>query len=429
MTFRRELRTILDVAVPVIIAELGWMFMGVVDAMMVGRLGPIALGAVSLGNAAFDVAAIFGIGLVLGLDTKVSQAFGAGRDEECDRWLWQGVYLAIFATPLLMLAVVASVPIMGFANVNRPVLFEAVPYLNALNWSILPLLLYSAIRRYLQGITRLKPVVFALVSANLVNVAGNYLLIEPFGLAGVGWSTCLSRIYMFAVLIGYTYVYKREAFHRVSKPIVVEIRELLRLGAPAAGQILLEVGVFATATTLAGRLNAESIAAHHVVLMIAGTTFMVPLGMSSAGAVLVGQAIGRGAPREAKRAGWHTIGLAAAFMSVMAIVLLAVPGPFLGAFTKNSEVLALATQLLFAAAVFQIFDGIQVTSTGVLRGAGNTKTPMFANLMAHWLVGLPTGYFLCFSLGFGVYGLWLGLSTGLILTALLLSFVWWRQHV
>lgn len=429
MTFRRELRTILDVAVPVIIAELGWMFMGVVDAMMVGRLGPTALGAVSLGNAAFDVAAIFGIGLVLGLDTKVSQAFGAGRDEECDRWLWQGVYLAIFATPLLMLAVAASVPVMRLADVNKPVLHEAVPYLNPLNWSVLPLLLYSAVRRYLQGITRLKPVVFALVSANLVNVAGNYLLIGPFGLAGVGWSTCLSRIYMFAVLIGYTYLYKKEAFRRLSKPVADEIRELLRLGAPAAGQILLEVGVFATATTLAGRLNAESIAAHHVVLMIAGTTFMVPLGMSSAGAVLVGQAIGRGAPREAKRAGWHTIGLAAAFMSVMAVVLLAAPGPFLGAFTKNTEVLALATQLLFAAAIFQIFDGIQVTSTGVLRGAGNTRTPMFANLMAHWLVGLPTGYFLCFSLGFGVYGLWLGLSAGLIITALLLSFVWWRQHV
>src|SRR5687768_7584312 len=131
MTFRKELRTILDVAVPVIVAELGWMFMGVVDAMMVGPLGPTALGAVSLGNAMFDVAAICGIGLVLGLDTVVSQAFGAGREEECDRWLWQGVYVAVFATPLLMLGVLASVPIMQMADVNKPVLHEALPYMNA----------------------------------------------------------------------------------------------------------------------------------------------------------------------------------------------------------------------------------------------------------------------------------------------------------
>lgn len=183
MTFRKELRTVLDLALPVIIAELGWMFMGVVDAMMVGPLGPAALGAVSLGNAMFDVAAICGIGLLLGLDTVVSQAFGAGREDECDRWLWQGVHLAVIATPVMMLGVAASVPIMRLADVNKPVLHEAVPYLNALNWSILPLLLYGAFRRYLQGISRVKPVMFALVTANLVNVAGNYMLIGPFGIA------------------------------------------------------------------------------------------------------------------------------------------------------------------------------------------------------------------------------------------------------
>ena len=156
---------------------------------------------------------------------------------------------------------------------------------------------------------------------------------------------------------------------------------------------------------------------------------MVPLGLSSAGAVLVGQAIGRGDPVDAKRVGWHTVGLGAVFMSLMGAALLSAPGPMLGAFTRNTEVLAIATELTFAAALFQIFDGVQVTSTGVLRGAGNTKTPMYANLMAHWLVGLPTGYLLCFQFGYGVYGLWLGLLTGLTLVAVLLLFVWSRQRV
>jgi multidrug resistance protein, MATE family len=204
---------------------------------------------------------------------------------------------------------------------------------------------------------------------------------------------------------------------------------LLRLGLPAAGQILLEVGVFATATTLAGRLTPESIAAHHIVLNIAGTTFMVPLGMSSAGAVMVGQAIGSGEPARARRAGWMTIASAAVFMSAAAATLLLWPGAILGAFTRNTDVLAMASQLLFAAAAFQIFDGVQVTATGVLRGSGNTKTPMFANLVAHWLLGLPAGYFLCFALGLGVVGIWIGLSAGLIAVAGLLLYVWSRAPV
>lgn len=189
------------------------------------------------------------------------------------------------------------------------------------------------------------------------------------------------------------------------------------------------MGVFATATTLAGKLTPEALAAHHVVLNIAGTTFMVPLGMSSAGAVIVGQAIGAGEPHRARRAGWMTIATGALFMSAAAAALLLWPDHILGAFTRNTEVLSIAGQLLFAVAAFQIFDGVQVTATGVLRGSGNTKTPMFANLVAHWLLGLPAGFFLCFALGLGVLGIWIGLSAGLVAVACLLLVVWSRTPV
>jgi MATE family multidrug resistance protein len=156
---------------------------------------------------------------------------------------------------------------------------------------------------------------------------------------------------------------------------------------------------------------------------------MVPLGISTAGAVIVGQSIGAGEFQRATRSGWLTIALAAGFMTVVAFVLLIWPAFILGMFTSNTEVLKLAAQLLFAAALFQIFDGVQVTATGVLRGAGNTRTPMLVNLMAHWLLGLPVGYTLCFLLGLGVFGLWLGLSAGLIVVAALLLFVWSRTRV
>jgi MATE family multidrug resistance protein len=396
---------------------------------MVGHLGPTAIAAVSLGNAMFDVAGIFGIGLVLGLDTVVSQAYGAGQQTECDRWLWQGCFLALAATPVLMALIALSVPLMRAVGVQPGVLFEAEPYVKPMNWSLGPLLAYAVFRRYLQGTGRMKPVMFALLSANAVNALGNRLLVTRFGVEGVGWATFGARVYMAGVLASYTFLREPAVLRHLPRPGWNQIRTLLHLGLPAAGQILLEVGVFASATVLAGKLAAESLAAHHVVLMIAGTTFMVPLGISSAGAVAVGHAIGRRDPHAAKRAGWIAIALAASFMAVMILVIVSAPQALLRIFTRNTDVLAIAVPLLFVAAVFQISDGIQVTATGVLRGAGDTRTPMYANLVAHWVVGLPVGYLLCFSFGLGVVGLWMGLSAGLIVAGSVLLLVWRRVRL
>lgn len=424
-----EIRSIVRLAWPVILAELGWMFMGVVDTIMVGHRGPLAIAAVSLGNAMFDVIGLCGIGLVLGLDTLVSQAFGAGEDRECDRWLWQGLFLALAATPVLMLGIALGVPLMREAGVQRAVLFEAEPYVRPMNWSVGPLLAYAVFRRYLQGIGQVRPVMFALLSANLVNVVGNWFLIGRFGVEGVGWATFGSRVYMAAALAGFTLVRHPAVLQHIPQPDWSAIKSLLQLGLPAAGQIVLEIGVFATSTVLAGKLTAESLAAHHVVLMIAGSTFMVPLGISSAGAVAVGHAIGRSDAQAARRAGWIAISIAALFMSAMILVMVSIPRTLLGVFTKNSDVLAIAVPLLFVAAVFQIFDGIQVTATGVLRGAGDTRTPMYANLVAHWILGLPAGYLLCFTFGMGVVGLWIGLSAGLVVVGSILLFVWRRAQL
>jgi MATE family multidrug resistance protein len=215
----------------------------------------------------------------------------------------------------------------------------------------------------------------------------------------------------------------------IPRPDWDRIRELARLGLPAAGQMLLEVGVFATSTLLAGRLAPEALAAHHVLLNIAGTTFMVPLGMSSAGAVTVGQAIGSGDPQDAKRSGWLALALGAGFMGLAAVMLLAIPRQLIGIFTTDPTVFAVAVPLLFVAALFQLFDGIQVVATGILRGAGDTRTPMLVNLVGHWLLGLPTGYVLCFLFGFGITGLWIGLSLGLTAVAVVLLAFWARLRL
>ena len=427
----------LRVAIPVVLAELGWMAMGVVDTIMVGPLGPEAIAAAGVGTSLHMAFSIFGMGLLLGLDTLVSQAFGAKRIDECHRWLVHGVVLALALAPPLMLicfGVYAAIPALGFHPQVAPLLRE---YYSVIIWSSPFLLLYAAFRRYLQGMHLVQAVMFALVSANLVNAAANWALIfghwgfPALGVAGAAWATLIARLYMSAVLLIAIILYDR---WRVSDiPALVahlqraSFNRLLRLGFPAASTVALEVGVFASATALAGKLDPISAASHQIALNIAALAFMVPLGLASAGAVRVGHAVGAGDPRRAAAAGWTAILLGMLFMMVAATSFLLVPRTLIGLFTRDESVLALGTSLLLVAAVFQLFDGLQGVTTGVLRGVADTRTPMMTNLAAHWFFGLPVGYTLCFVFEVGVVGLWIGLSTGLIIAGAVLLYTWHRH--
>jgi MATE family multidrug resistance protein len=204
------------------------------------------------------------------------------------------------------------------------------------------------------------------------------------------------------------------------------VRRLLRLGLPAAGQVTLEVAAFALATALVGRLAPEWLAAHHITLTMASVTFMVPLGLASAGAVRVGHSLGRGDRSGAGRAGWAALALGAAFMLGAALIFLALPGPLVRLFSADPRVIAAGVSLLIVAALFQLFDGFQVVATGVLRGTGDTRTPMLWNLAGHWFLGLPVGYYLGFVRDLGALGLWIGLLVGLTVTGIGLVLVWAR---
>ena len=423
-------------AAPVVIAELGWMTMGMVDTLMVGPLGPEAIGAVGLGSSLFIAVGIFAMGMLLGLDPLVSHAFGAGRHDECRRWLLHGVYLA------LMLAVPTTAGVYWLSasldawNMNPDVLRLTRPYLDVVTWSLVPLLLYFAFRRYLQGVGVVRPIMVTLIGANLLNVVGNWVLISgrfgapALGVAGSAWATVMSRGAMAVALFAVIVVRRRRMRWSHDDGWRLEpwrIWRLFVLGFPAAMQLTLEVGVFAAASALAGRMLPASLAAHQIALNIAGFTFMVPLGIASAGAVRVGHAIGRGDQPGAARAGWTALGLGALFMSVAALVFTLLPRPLIAAFTSDSRVLDLGVKLLAVAAVFQLFDGLQGVGTGVLRGLGDTRTPMLWNLAAHWGIGLPLAYLLAFEYGLGVIGLWWGLSSGLIICGVALLIVWRKR--
>jgi MATE family multidrug resistance protein len=322
-------------------------------------------------------------------------------------------------------------------GMNPDVLRLVRPYLDAVAWSALPLLLYFSFRRYLQGVGVVRPIMITLIAANVLNVLANWVLIyghlgaPALGIAGSAWATVLARVVMVVSLGGV--IVHRERQRRpglMETPLVIEwarLRRLIALGAPAAGQLTLEVGVFAAGSALAGRMLPASLAAHQIALNLAGFTYMVPLGLASAGAVRVGHAIGRGDAPGAARAGWTALLFGVAFMSVASLTFIAIPRVLLGAFTTDPRVVELGVTLLAVAAVFQLFDGLQGVATGVLRGLGDTRTPMFWNLAGHWGIGLPLAYLLAFRFGFGVIGLWWGLSSGLIICGIALLGVWWRR--
>ena len=444
---RREFWPMLRLAVPVVLAELGWMAMGVVDTIMVGPLGPQAISAAGVGNAMHIAFAIFGMSVMLGLDTLVSQAFGARDIRECHRLFFDGLALAALLTvPIMLLLAVVwfAIPLLGFHDAVRPLLES---YFGIMILSTPFLLAYATCRRYLQGMHAALPVMIALVTANLINAGANWMLVyghlgfPALGVSGSAWATVIARCYMLVVVLLGVWWYDRKRTRELAQPLLTDgaasglwhvdwrfdparIRRLLGLGLPAASQVGAEVGAFALATALTGMLDPISSASHQIALNLAGIAFMIPLGVGSAGAVRVGHAIGARDPLRASAAGWTAIMLGTAFMIASGLLFVLMPADLIRLFSADPNVLRVGTSLLLLAAVFQLFDGIQGVTTGTLRGIGDTRTPMVVNLAAHWLLGLPVGYTLCFLLGWGVYGLWIGLSLGLIVVGIILLWVW-----
>jgi MATE family, multidrug efflux pump len=433
---RQEFGPMFRLAAPMALTELGWLTMSFVDTVMVGRLpdSATAIGAVSLGSGLFYAVGIFGSGIMLGLDTLIAQAYGADNLEDCHHTLWNALYLAMIIAPLVMISLLAIMPLLPHFGLAPALVAQTVPFLKALMWSTLPLVLYFALRRYLQAMGIVKPVVFTLVSANLINLVGNWALVyghlglPRMGATGAGWATCVSRVYMVLVLIDAVIYYDRKrnsGFWMASRRLELRrLREILHLGLPAALQLLMEIGAFAAAAVLIGRLGALQLAGHQIALNVASFTYMVPLGIGGAAAVRVGQALGARDSAGAARAGWTALLFGVCFMFCAGLGMLLFSHPIARIYSPQVEVVNAGARLLLVAAAFQLFDGLQVVATGALRGAGNTRTPFLANLVGYWVIGLPLGAWLCFSLKMGAVGMWVGLCVALVLIGSVLAFVW-----
>ncbi len=427
----------LRLAIPVIVAEIGWISMGIVDTIFVGPLGPAAIGAVGTGSTMFFTVMVLGMGTLFALDTFVAQSYGAGRIDECHRWLFAGLQLAVVLSIALVALGLAGVALLGDAGIHPSVIVLLQPYLATLMWSVPPLLAFTVFRRYLQAMNAVRPVMVVLITANLINALGNWIFIyghlgmPALGVQGSAYATLAARVFLAGAL--FLVIVWRErtnpsGLHDVPFALDrVRMWSLTRLGLPAALQVMLEVGVFAAVGVLAARITPIALAANQIALNIAAFVFMVPLGLSSAAAVRVGQAVGRRDPAGVRRAGWVALGISLSVALTMSTVFLVRPLPFLRIFTEDATVLATGASLLFFCALFQPFDGFQAVCTGALRGLADTRTPVVVNVIGHWLIGLPVGYVLCFHRDWGVTGLWAGLALGLTLVGLTLLLVWSRR--
>ena len=430
---RAEIRATMALAWPVIVSQLGVMAMGLVDVAFVAPLGADALGGTAIGNSAHWMVVTFGFGVLQALDPLLAQAWGAGERDRLGTTVWQGIWLALSFGVAGMVLTLQPRWLFDVLAQPRAVGDLAASYLGALAPGIVPFLLFVVGRSLLAAMGITSPVMVITLLANLVNAGLDATLIHGWlgapamGVYGAGLATTLTRWAMVAALAWVVWRKRATIDLRPVAPIAARLRRLWSLGSPIATQNMAEFGVFGAASMFAGWLGASALAAHQIALNLAAFVFMVPVGISIAAAVRVGNAIGAGNPDGAALAGRVALGLGAGFMAIGGVVFLGAPALLASTFAGGDPVLVdLAAQLMRIAAAFQIADGIQVVASGALRGAGETRRPMVANLLAHWCFGLPLGWVLAFPLGMGVHGLWWGLTGSLVVAATLLATLFLR---
>ena len=415
-------------ALPVAGVQLGMMAMGLVDTMMVGRVSAPDLAAVALGNLFFFATGIFGVGVLLSLDPVVAQAVGAGDGEAAARGVQRGLILALFLAALTSLALVPAGLLFRAAGQPAEVIPIAVGYVLASIPGTPPFFFFVVLRQSLQAIGRVAPILWTALVANVVNFGLNWVLIwgnlgaPRLGAVGSSWATSISRWFLAAALLIVAWSLLRPVLRpwRSGVGRVRPLARMLLLGVPIGLQLQLEWGAFAAIGLLMGLLGTEEMAGHQIALNLAAFAFMVPLGISAAASVRVGQEVGRGDAGSARRAAGGALAIGLAFMLCTALLFLTFPTALGRAFSDDLAVVGVVTLLLPIAGVFQIFDGLQAVAVGVLRGVGDTRAPMWANILGFWVLGLPLSLLLCFHFGLGPRGLWWGLAAGLAAVAVLL---------
>lgn len=425
---RAEIAATARLAAPVILVHLGMMLMGTVDIMMLGRYSDQAMAAAGLGFNVTMALVVFPMGLLMGIDPLAAQAHGAGDVRRLARYFRQALILAVVLAVPISVVMWFSRPLLELLRQPPELAGDAAVYLRTVIPSNVAFLLYVALRQTLQAMSIVRPVFVAIVAGNVVNALVNWLLIfghagfPALGVAGAGWAMTLSR---WAMVLWLVVAARRTLAPYWAAPRTEIWRPrayatFLRLGAPVGVHISIEHWLFSSVALMMGFLGTEALAGHQVALNLAALAFMVPLGIGAAASTRVGNAIGRSDPSAMRRAAGVSLGLGVVMMSGSVLLFAVVPRFLARLYTPEPAVIAVAASLLPIAAIFQISDGLQVVSSGILRGAADTRWPALIALVGYWLVALPAAIWMAFGMDLGPRGLWWGLTIGLVSVAFFL---------
>jgi MATE family multidrug resistance protein len=425
MKIKQHIKETLLLAFPISIGQLGHIMMGVVDSIMVGKVGTDSLAAAALVNGLFFLTLVIGIGLSMAATPFISFSKGEKNFDECGNVLAHSFALNFFFSLFLSLITYSTTFIIPFLNQPENVVKLAIPYMKVLSLSVIPFMMFQTFRQFLEGLSFPKSPMFIAILANLFNAFFNWIFIygklgfPSLGLFGAGIATTLTRWLMAFALIFIVFNHTKVKIYNprifIKKYDLILIKRLTQIGLPSGFQYFLEVAAFSFSAIMIGWLGSPQLAAHQIALNLASVTYMIILGIASAGTIRVGEFLGEKNLIKVRHAGFTAFAIAITIMFCFGISFIILKNILPTFYVNDLEVIKIASSLLIVAALFQIFDGMQATGIGVLRGLMDVKIPLLISIFSYWLIGIPIGAMLGFYFKMNALGIWIGLLIGLMI--------------
>lgn len=429
----------LTLALPIVVSQLGHTLVALADSVIVGHFaGTTQLAAVSLVNSLFMLILVIGLGISYGVTPLIAQANGARNFTECGKLLSSSLFINLFIGLFLYIFIhFGTLSFIDHIGQAPEVVAYAKPYLAYLALSIIPLMVFQTFKQFAEGLGFTKQAMLISIWGNVINIILGIIFVKglfgiaPMGVTGVGLSTLIDRSIMAVVMT--LYIFRSKHFRRYIRSFTVKtidkVRSLkiIKIGAPVAMQYAFEISAFSGAAIMAGTIGTASQAAHQVAINLAAMTYMMAAGVASASTIKAGNHLGSKSFLDLRRSAISSYHIVIIFMSATALIFVLGSQYLPYIYTSDTEVIHIAAQLLIIAGLFQLFDGTQVIGLGVLRGIGDVNIPTLLTFLAYWVVGIPLGYFLGIYLGWGINGIWYGLTIAL-LTASILLFLRFQAH-
>lgn len=425
MKLKDHLLKNLSLSFPIMISQLGHITVGVFDSLMIGKVSVSQLAAVSLATSIFSFILLFCIGLSYGITPLISSS-DRGK-KYVSSILYNGMLVNVISSILLVSFVILTKHLLSYLGQDEEVLFHTYSYLDIICISLIPLILFQTFKQFIEGLGFTKPSMYISVISNVINIVLNAVLI--FGLfgfprleiIGAAYATLISRVIMFLLILIYCLNDRRFSKYILKTKFLVNlnhIKDIFRIGFASGLQYIFEVGAFSVATVMTGSIGAIHLAAHQIALNLASISYMIASGIGSASMISLSYYDGKRNFEDMRRSGFASFLLVFILMIVSALVFIIFRNYLPVLYVDDSSVINIASTLLIIAGLFQISDGIQAVGLGILRGIRDIKKPTIVTFISYWIISIPLSYFLGIEYGYGVYGIWIGLSVGLTLAAI-----------